>query len=106
MNQLLGLILMSPQGGGQDPGQSMTSFFIMMGSIVLIFYFLIYRPQKKRQKAREEELSKIDKGDKVILSGGMHGTITAIEDKTILVQVAENTKIRFERSAITSVVPK
>ena len=105
MSYLLGLILMTPQSG-QDPGQSMTSFLIMMGSIVLIFYFLIFRPQKKRQKQREEELSKIDKGDKVILTGGMHGTISAIEDKTVLVQVAENTKIRFEKSAISSVVPK
>jgi preprotein translocase subunit YajC len=106
INQLLGLILMAPQGGGADGGQSMTSFLVMMGSIVVIFYFLIFRPQKKRQKQRDEELSKIDKGDKVILSGGMHGTISAIEEKTVLITVAENTKIRFEKSAISSVVPK
>ena len=62
--------------------------------------------QGKRQKDREALISKMDKGDKVILTGGMHGTISSIEDTTVLVQVAENTKIRFEKSAVNSVVPK
>ena len=78
----------------------------MFGSIIVIFYFMIYRPQRKRQKEREELITKMDKGDKVILSGGMHGTISAIEDKTVLVTVAENTKIRFQKSAIAEVLPK
>ena len=101
----LGLILMAGQNGS-DPAASLTSTLLMFGSIILIFYFMIYRPQRKRQKDREAQLSKIDKGDKVILAGGMHGTISAIEDNSILVTVAENTKIRFEKSAVTSVIPK
>ncbi len=91
---------------GQDPAASMTSTLIMFGSIIVIFYFMIYRPQRKRQKEREELITKMDKGDKVILSGGMHGTISAIEDKTVLVTVAENTKIRFQKSAVAEVLPK
>ncbi len=67
---------------------------------------MIYRPQRKRQKERDALLGQMDKGDKVILAGGMHGTISAMEEKTILVQVAENTKIRFEKSSVTTVVPK
>lgn len=90
--------------GGQGSGAIQT--LIMFGTMALIFYFMIYRPQKKRQKEREALLSKIEKGDKVIMSGGIHGTIAAIEDTTVLVQVADNTKVRFERSAVSSVVTK
>lgn len=79
---------------------------MMFGAMGLIFYFMIYRPQKKRQKERAELLGKMEKGDKVITSGGMHGTISAIEDNTVLVQVSETTKIRFDKSAVTNVVTK
>ena len=79
---------------------------IMFGSIILIFYFMIYRPQRKRQKEREGLISKMEKGDKVILSGGMHGTISTIEDTTVLISVSDTTKIRFEKSSVNSVIPK
>ena len=106
-SQLLGIILMAqPQGSGGDSGAGALSTVIMFGSIILIFYFMIYRPQRKRQKERETLISKMDKGDKVILAGGMHGTISSIEDTTVLVQVADNTKIRFEKSSVNSVIPK
>jgi preprotein translocase subunit YajC len=84
----------------------MLSTGIMFGSIIFIFYFMIYRPQRKRQKEREALIGGMQKGDKVITSSGMHGTISAIEDNSILVQVAETTKIRFEKSAITTILPK
>jgi preprotein translocase subunit YajC len=103
----LAFILMAPQGGGQaDSGSQLVSTLVMFGSIIFIFYFMIYRPQRKRQKEREALVAGMQKGDKVITSGGMHGTISAIEDNSILVQVAENTKIRFEKSSITTVLPK
>ncbi len=101
----LGIILMAP-AGGQDGGGSIASTLIMFGSIIFIFYFMIYRPQRKRAKEREALITNMAKGDKVILSGGMHGRIDAIEDSAILVQVAENTKIRFEKSAVNQVLPK
>lgn len=84
----------------------MVQTLIMFGTMAFIFYFMIYRPQKKRQKERAELLGKMDKGDKVITTGGMHGVISAIEDSTVLVQVAEGTKIRFEKSAVTTIVDK
>jgi preprotein translocase subunit YajC len=105
-SHLLGILLMSPASGGADSGASGISTIIMFGSIIAIFYFMIYRPQRKRQKERETLISKMDKGDKVILSGGMHGTISAIEDTTVLIQVSDTTKIRFEKSAVNSVIPK
>lgn len=78
----------------------------MFGAIFLIFYFMIIRPQQKRAKEREKMLSTMDKGDKVVTSGGLHGTIAGLDDKTVLLQVADNVKMKFERSAIASIVTK
>jgi preprotein translocase subunit YajC len=96
---------MAPQGGtGAGGGGSMVSTFVMFGAIFLIFYFMIIRPQQKRAKEREKLLSSIEKGDKVITSGGVHGTVAGVEEKTILLQVTENVKLKIERSAITTIL--
>lgn len=99
---IIQLLAMAPQNGGQ--GGSMFSTIIMFALIILIFYFMILRPQQKRQKEKEKLLNSVEKGDKVILVGGEHGTIIGLEDKTVLVQIADNVKVKYERSAITSVV--
>jgi preprotein translocase subunit YajC len=72
--------------------------------IILVFYFLILRPQQKRQKERQKLLESIKKGDKVITSGGLHGTIEGLEDKTVLLKIADNIKVKVERSAVTTIV--
>ena len=71
--------------------------------LVLFFYFLLYRPQKQAQKKREEMLSRLKVGDAVITLGGMHGKITALDDKSVTLRVAEDVNIVFERSAISAV---
>lgn len=96
------LIAMTPQGGNSGGG-SMFSTLIMFALIILIFYFMILRPQQKRQKDRQKLLESIEKGDKVITVGGMHGTVIGLEDKTVLVQVADNVKLKFEKTAITTI---
>jgi preprotein translocase subunit YajC len=93
---------MAPQGG--DGGGSLISTLIMFGAIFAIFYFMIIRPQQKRAKEREKLLSNIEKGDKIITSGGVHATIVGIEDKTVLIEIAPNVKIKVDRSAIGSVI--
>jgi preprotein translocase subunit YajC len=75
----------------------------MFGAIFLIFYFMIIRPQQKRAKEREKMLSNIQKGDKVITSGGLHGIVAGIDDKAVLLDVGDKVKLKFERSAIASV---
>lgn len=95
------LIAMSPQGGGSA---NLISTLIMFGAIFLIFYFMIIRPQQKRAKEREKMLSNMQKGDKVITSGGMHGTIAGLDEKTILLQVSDTVKMKFEKSAITTII--
>ena len=95
------ILAMAPQGNGSG---SMISTLIMFGAIFAIFYFMIIRPQQKRAKEREKMLGAIQKGDKIITSAGMHGTIVGIEEKTYLIQVSDNVKIKFEKSAVASVV--
>jgi preprotein translocase subunit YajC len=93
---------MAPQGG--DGGGSLISTMIMFGAIFAIFYFMIIRPQQKRAKEREKLLSNIEKGDKIVTSGGVHATIVGIEEKTVLIEIAPNVKVKVERSAIGSVI--
>jgi preprotein translocase subunit YajC len=98
------IIAMAPQGGGSGGG--LISTVIMFGAIILIFYFMIIRPQQKRAKEREKLLSNLQKGDKVLTSGGLHGTIAGIDEKTVLLNVGDNIKLKFERSAITAITNK
>jgi len=99
------IFAMAPQGG-EGGGGSLVSTLIMFGAIFLIFYFMIIRPQQKRAKEKEKMLSNLEKGDKVVTNGGIHGVIAGLEDKTALLMVSENTKIKIERSAITTVLAK
>ena len=71
--------------------------------LVLFFYFLLYRPQKQAQKKRDAMLAALKVGDEIITLGGMHGKITAIDDKTVTLRAADNVNIVFERSAISAV---
>ena len=71
--------------------------------IIVIFYFFLIRPQNKKQKETEKMLAALKKGDKVITIGGIHGTISSVKEKTVIVKVDENVKLEFNRSAISSV---
>ena len=97
------IIAMAPSGGGNAEG-GLVSTLIMFALIIGIFYFLILRPQQKRQKERQKLLEALKKGDKVVTAAGMYGTIAGLDEKTALVQVADGVKIKFERSAINSVI--
>ena len=99
------ILAMAPPPNGGGGGGSMYSTIIMFGAIFLIFYFMIIRPQQKRAKEREKLLSNMQKGDKVITSAGLHGTIVFIDEKTVLLQVSDNVKLKYERSAIATIVP-
>jgi preprotein translocase subunit YajC len=94
---------MAPSQGGSS-GEGLASTLIMFALIIGIFYFMILRPQQKRQKDRQKLLESLKKGDKVVTAAGVYGTIAGLDDKTALVQVADNVKLKFERSAITTVL--
>ncbi|MBE2281708.1 MAG: preprotein translocase subunit YajC [Ignavibacteriaceae bacterium] len=98
------LIAMAPGGG--EGGSSLVSTLIMFGSIFAIFYFMIIRPQQKRQKERDKLLSEVKKGDKVVTSSGIYGVVAGIEDNVVILMVSDNTKIKFEKSAIANILTK
>jgi preprotein translocase subunit YajC len=88
-------------------GQSAASPLVTIAPFVLIFvvfYLLVIRPQRKQQLQRERMIAALKKGDRVVTTGGIHATVAAVEDDTLILKVAENTKIRVARSAIAGLV--
>ena len=77
---------------------------ITFGLVFLIFYFLIIRPQSKRQKDTKSMLANLQKGDKVITIGGIRGVIQSLKDDTVMLKIAGDVVVEFSRSAISNVV--
>lgn len=71
--------------------------------IMVMFYFVLIRPQRKQQKAQEQMRSNLRVGDKVITVGGVHGLVSGMTDKTVSVKVADGLSMKFDRSAIATV---
>ena len=77
--------------------------FLPLVFLFVVFYFLILRPQQKKQKEHAEMLKKLDKNDEVITSGGVHATVVSVGEKTIILRIADNVKIEIEKSSIQTV---
>ncbi|HMS64176.1 MAG TPA: preprotein translocase subunit YajC [Ignavibacteria bacterium] len=99
-NILKPLLLQAAPGGIESILSSIVPFLL----IIVIFYFLILRPQQKKQKERAVLLESLKKGDKVVTAGGIYGTVEGIEDKILLVKIADNVKIKIERSSVTTIL--
>lgn len=82
-------------------GSNQTIQFVMMGAIVVVFYFFMIRPQIKKQKDQKKYVDELKSGDKVITTSGIHGRISDVSDTTFLVDVDKGVKIRFDKSAIS-----
>jgi preprotein translocase subunit YajC len=99
------LLMGSPAGGAEGAAGGPAAFmnFVPFIAIIGIFYFLIIRPQNKKQKETQKMLAALKKGDRVITVGGVHGTIQSIRESSVILRVDDSTKIEFSRSAISSV---
>ena len=81
-------------------------FFMSIAPLIfvfVIFYFLLIRPQQKRAKEHAKLVSGVKTGDKVVTSSGIHGIVANVKDKTVMVKVADNVKLEFDRASITSI---
>lgn len=92
----MGYLLAQGASGGGVAG------FLPIFLLVAIFYFLIYRPMRKRQKNVEDMISSLKNGDRVITSGGVFGTVSGLRENSVLLKVADQVKIEVAKSAITS----
>ena len=88
-----------PAGGG-------TEMLIMIGIFFAIMYFMIIRPQQKRQKEHKSLMESLGKGDEVVTNGGMMGKIKDVGDDVVKIELAENVVIKVQKHAIASVLPK
>jgi preprotein translocase subunit YajC len=87
--------------GGEGGG--LLGFLLPLVLIGAVFYFLIIRPQRQREQERQEMVNDVEEGDQIVTIGGMHGSITKVEDDSILADVGSETRIRFDKDAIASV---
>ena len=91
----------------QDAAQSDPfGFFLPMIVIFVAFYFLLIRPQQKRQKAHNEVVGSLQTGDEVLTAGGILGKVTAVSDHYATLEIADNVEIKIQKSTVSSVVPK
>ena len=98
MNNLLNIILMAPQGQGQQ--QNGWYSFLPLILIIVVFYFFFIRPQMKRSKDQKKFKESLEKGQKVITIGGIHGKVVEIQDTTVTIEVENNVRLRVEKYAI------
>ena len=103
MTDSLGGVLLQAQPGGLDP-----SFMLMLGSIFLIFYMLVIRPESRRRKEHDASVKGAERGDEVTTSGGLRGTVMGTTDDIVTVEIAklksgESVRVKISRSGLSDV---
>jgi len=98
------VVMATAAPASQEPNPLYT--LLMFVGLFLFMYFLIIRPQRKRQKEHKELTNSLGKGDEVVMNSGMLGKITKLEDDYIVVEAANNVELKFQRAAVHAVLPK
>ena len=97
-------------GGGGTGGAGASGgdlhFIILMVAIFAIFYFLLIRPQQKKQKSIREMLDKLSHGDMVITAGGLHGKVTGLTDNIVTLEISDKVRVKVSRNHISAVTQK
>jgi preprotein translocase subunit YajC len=92
-----------PTSAAPAPGGGF-GFFVPFIFLFVIMYFIMLRPQKKRQQEQQRLIASLKTGDRVVTSAGIHGLIANVKETTVMLKVADNVKVELEKSAITNVV--
>src|SRR6266436_10142533 len=93
----------APPGPSQNPAGGI-GFFVPLIFIFIIMYFVMIRPQKKRQDEQKKLVASLKTGDRVVTNAGIHGLISNVKETTVIVKVADNVKIEMEKSAVANVL--
>lgn len=96
MNTIFSFIFLMPQSPNQSPIPS----FVFLLLIIVVFYFFMIRPQMKRQKELKTYRDTLQKGDKIITTGGIYGKITDVKENTVTVEIADKVLVRIDKSAV------
>jgi preprotein translocase subunit YajC len=97
------LLFLAQAAPGQPTPPNPLMNFVPLIFIFIIFYFLLIRPQLKKQKEHQKLINSLKTGDKVVTTAGIHGLITNVKDTTVTIKVADNVKIEFDKSAVVAV---
>jgi len=98
MNNLLNIILMSQPQGGKG-GSGFESLFFLV-AIFAVFYFFMIRPQMKKTKEQKKFRETLEKGQKIVTIGGIHGKIVELQETTAIIEVEGQNRLKIEKSAI------
>ena len=90
--------------GGEAAAGSPLGMMMPLLLVLAVFYFIVILPAKKQQKKKDAMISALKKGDRVVTSGGIHGTVANVENDTVMVKISENVKVRVNKSAVAGVV--
>jgi len=103
---ILTLAMGAPTGGtGAGNGGGLTMFLPMI-LIFGIFYFMLIRPQQRKEKERKKMIDEIKSGDRVVFAGGLLGTVTNLKEQTLVIRIADNVKIEVARSSVLRLLDK
>ena len=86
-------------------GQGLNPIFLLVG-ILVIFYFMIMRPEQKKQKERQKMIVGIDKNDEIVTVGGIHGTVVNVKESTFIIRIDDNTRIEIDKTSVSHVTKK
>ena len=104
------LLLPTAEGAAAPPAASGAratwGILIVMPLIILVFYFLVMRPQNKKQKEAKKMLESIRKGDRIVTIGGLRGTVVSVKDDAVVLKVDDNTKLEYSKSAVSTVLKR
>jgi preprotein translocase subunit YajC len=91
---------------GPEAGMGAMGQIIFFAGFILIFYFLIWRPQSKRTKEHKALMQGLNKGDEVVISGGIAGKITKVGDDFIVLEISDNVEVNVQKVAVAAALPK
>ncbi len=91
---------------GPSPAANPLIQLLPLIALLVLFYFMLIRPQMKRAKEHRELLAKLSKGDEVLTSGGLAGKVRDVGETFVLVEVASNVQVKLQKSAVSGVLPK
>ena len=107
---LFPLMLGTPESasstGASGGGTQLVTMLITFGLIIVVFYFLVIRPQNKKQKEAKKMLESVKKGDRIVTIGGMHGYVDSVKEDSVVLKVDDNVKIKFSKSAVSQVLER